>query len=52
MTNRGVRWARSNGDGKLVTELYAEYEIARFSARREINPDSQKRNITELLIRN
>jgi DNA adenine methylase len=52
MTNRGVRWAQSNSDTQLVRELYAEYEIVQLNARREINLDSQKRNITELLIRN
>jgi DNA adenine methylase len=47
---RGVRWAVSNSDTELVTELFQGYRIERLKNRREINLKSGDRDITELLI--
>jgi DNA adenine methylase len=49
---RGVRWAVSNSDTELVRKLFDGYHIAAIDNRREINLNSQDRNITELLITN
>jgi DNA adenine methylase len=49
---RGVRWAVSNSDTALVSELFAGYRVVRIDNRREINLNSGDRDITELLIMN
>jgi DNA adenine methylase len=49
---RGVRWAVSNSDTDFVRDLFEGYRTVPFENRREINLNSQERDITELLIRN
>lgn len=49
---RGVRWAVSNSNTAFVRHLYDGFEIQEISSRREINLNSKKRNIVELLIKN
>lgn len=49
---KGVRWAVSNSDTKLTRELFEGYHMTAISNRREINLNSQNRDITELLITN
>ncbi|CAN5266561.1 DNA adenine methylase [soil metagenome] len=49
---RGVRWAVSNSDTQFVLDLFDGYRIERLENRREINLNSQNRDITELLIMN
>jgi DNA adenine methylase len=49
---RGVRWAVSNSDTDFVKELFAGYRIVALDNRREINLQSEHRDITELLIMN
>jgi len=48
----GVRWALSNSDTALIRDLYGAFNIHSIENRREINLNSQSRNITELLITN
>jgi DNA adenine methylase len=52
LDDRGVRWAVSNSDTSFVRSLYEGYTIHPIASRREINLDSQRRNIDELLIVN
>jgi DNA adenine methylase len=49
---RGVRWAVSNSDTDFVRKLFDGYRIVTIDNRREINLNSQDRDITELLITN
>jgi DNA adenine methylase len=49
---RGVRWAVSNSDTPFVRALFAGYRMVRLATRREINLDSAKRDVSELLILN
>lgn len=49
---RGVRWAVSNSDTALIRRLFQGYYLAAVDNRREINLNSQNRDITELLITN
>lgn len=49
---RGVRWAVSNSNTALIRDLFEGYHLNLVENRREINLDSQSRNITELLITN
>ncbi len=49
---RGVRWAVSNSDTYLIRRLFDGYSLTAIGNRREINLNSQNRNITELLITN
>jgi DNA adenine methylase len=49
---RGVRWAVSNSDTYLIRRLFDGYLLTAIGNRREINLNSQNRNITELLITN
>lgn len=49
---RGVRWAVSNSNTPLIHELFEGYHVTMLGNRREINLNSQNRNITELLITN
>ncbi len=50
--DRGVRWALTNSDTPYVRALFRGFRIRTISARREINLDSRKRDISELLITN
>ena len=52
LDRRGVRWAVSNSDTAFVRDLFAGYHLNPVKNRREINLNSQSRNITELLITN
>lgn len=49
---RGVRWAVSNSNTDFIRTLFADYYISTVDNRREINLDSENRNVTELLITN
>lgn len=49
---RGVHWAVSNSDTDLIRKLFDGYHVTAIGNRREINLNSEKRNITELLITN
>jgi DNA adenine methylase len=49
---RGVRWAMSNSNTGFIRELFEGYHITPIENRREINLNSQDRDITELLITN
>jgi len=52
LTDRGVKWAMSNSDTPFIRTIYKQYRAESISARREINLNSQERNISELLILN
>jgi DNA adenine methylase len=52
LDQRGVRWAVSNSDTPLVRSLFAGYTTHDIANRREINLNSQQRDINELLITN
>lgn len=49
---RGVRWAVSNSATDFIRKLFDGYHIITVDNRREINLNSQNRDITELLITN
>ncbi|DAA96933.1 TPA: modification methylase [Candidatus Gastranaerophilales bacterium HUM_9] len=49
----GIKFMLSNSDTKLVNELYANYEIKKVFASRQINANADGRGkITEVLVRN
>lgn len=52
LNERGVKWAMSNSDTPFIRTLYKQYQFKTINARREINLNSQERNISELLILN
>ena len=52
LDQRGVRWALSNSNTPYVRALFRGLRIRTISARREINLDSRRRGISELLITN
>jgi DNA adenine methylase len=52
LDERGVLWAVSNSDTAFVRRLFRGYTARSVSNRREINLNSQERDITELLIVN
>ena len=52
LDDRGVRWAVSNSDTAFVRRLFDGFKMIPVSNRREINLNSQDRNVTELLIVN
>jgi DNA adenine methylase len=52
LDERGVRWAVSNSDTDFVRNLFAGFRIEPIANRREINLNSENRDITELLIMN
>jgi DNA adenine methylase len=52
LDERGVRWAVSNSDTPFVRTLFDGYAMHPIASRREINLDSQGRDIHELLITN
>jgi DNA adenine methylase len=49
---KGVKWAVSNSDTDFVKGLFSGFQMHPISTRREINLDSQNRNVVELLITN
>ena len=52
LDERGVLWAVSNSDTPFVRRLFVGYTMLEVKNRREINLNSQDRDITELLIVN
>lgn len=53
LATMGVKFMLSNSDTKLVNELYANYEIKKVFASRQINANADGRGkITEVLVRN
>lgn len=53
LDSMGVKFLLSNSDTKLVNELYANYEIKKVFASRQINANADGRSkITEVLVRN
>jgi DNA adenine methylase len=52
LDERGVRWAVSNSDTPFVRTLFHGYRMNAIANRREINLNSQDRDIHELLITN
>lgn len=52
LDSKGVRWALSNSDTDLVRTLFRGYYATSIGNRREINLNSENRNITELFITN
>ena len=53
LDNKGVKFMLSNSDTKLVNELYANYDIKKVFASRQINANANGRGkIAEVLVRN
>ena len=53
LDSMGIKFMLSNSDTKLVNELYANYEIKKVFASRQINANANGRGkITEVLVRN
>ena len=52
LDERGVRWAVSNSDTEFVRALFDGYSLYPVASRREINLNSGRRDIDELLITN
>lgn len=53
LNSMGVKFMLSNSDTKLVNELYANYEIKKVFASRQINANADGRGkITEVLVKN
>jgi len=52
LDERGIRWAVSNSDTSFVRTLFDGYTMHPIANRREINLNSQERDIAELLITN
>lgn len=52
LDHQGIRWALSNSDTGFVRSLFAGFRLVGVSARREINLNSQERDVNELLILN
>jgi len=52
LDSRGIKWAQSNSNSEFVRSLYGDYRQIMFRSRREINLNSQDRDIKELLIVN
>jgi len=52
LDERGVRWAVSNSDTPFVRTLFDGFHLHDIANRREINLNSQERDINELLITN
>jgi DNA adenine methylase len=52
LDERGIRWAVSNSDTPFVRLLFDGFKIVSIANRREINLNSQERDINELLITN
>ncbi len=51
LSARGVRWLLSQSDTETVRSLYEGFAMERVAARREINLNSRRRDVDELLIR-
>lgn len=49
---QGIKWAVSNSDTPFVREIFKGFRFVAVQARREINLNSQDRNVGELLIVN
>ena len=49
---KGIKWAVSNSDTEFIQNLFSGFHFYRISSRREINLDSQNRDVIELLITN
>ena len=52
LDSRGIRWAVSNSDTPFVRAAYRSFKMERLTGRREINLNSSRRDVPELLIRN
>ena len=52
LTDRGIRWAMSNSATPFIRDLYKQYRLVSIKARREINLNSNSRDVEELLILN
>jgi len=52
LDERSVRWAVSNSDTPFVRDLFEGYQLHNVASRREINLNSENRDINELLITN
>ena len=52
LDKRGIRWVQSNSSTEYIRGLYRDFHVSEIANRREINLDSQSRNITELVIKN
>jgi DNA adenine methylase len=52
LDERGVRWLVSNSDTPFIRTLFDGYALLTIANRREINLNSQQRDIDELIIRN
>lgn len=52
LDSRGVRWAVSNSNTEFVRHIFSGFNIIEVETRREINLNSKKRDIVELLIKN
>ncbi|MBX3018534.1 MAG: Dam family site-specific DNA-(adenine-N6)-methyltransferase [Bdellovibrionaceae bacterium] len=52
LTERGVKWALSNSDTPFIRAIYKQYRLEPVRARREINLNSQDRDVAELLVLN
>jgi len=52
LDERGIKWAVSNSNTRFIRNLFTGYAMIPISNRREINLNSQERDILELLIVN
>ncbi len=52
LDRRGIRWAMTNSDTSFVRRLFRGFSIQRVDGRREINLNSARRDVSELLITN
>ena len=52
LDKKGLRWAVSNSDTSFVRTLFEGFFIKEIKSRREINLNSEDRNVSELLITN
>jgi DNA adenine methylase len=52
LDERGIRWAVSNSDTPFIRSLFEGFKMHDIANRREINLNSQERDINELLITN
>jgi DNA adenine methylase len=52
LDSKGVKWALSNSNTPFIKALYSDFTLHEIDARREINLNSKKRDIKELLVTN
>jgi DNA adenine methylase len=52
LSDRDVKWALSNSDTPFIRAIYKRYRMEPVKARREINLNSQDRDVAELLVLN